>query len=73
MSGINVLVLVCSLGQTPNLADCDATNARYVIRLSPALVNSLICTHQGQSFLAGTELGKLAEDERLKVICKRAP
>ena len=70
---LTALILVCSVVVTPELRDCDRTNAVYVLRLSEETGNPATCMMQGQAYLAGTAIGReLREDERIKVMCVRA-
>jgi len=67
---LNALVLVCLLAVTPNIADCDRTNATDVIWLPAASANPTTCFMHGEAYVAGTAIGRnIASDERLKVIC----
>lgn len=70
---LTALVLVCSIALTPDLRDCDQTNARDVPRVPEAFASPASCFMHGQAFLAGTEIGRhLAADERVKVSCSRS-
>src|SRR5215470_14653978 len=67
------LILVCSVAVTPELRDCDRTNAVHVLQLPEETGNPLMCMMHGQAYLAGTAIGRdLRADERVKVICVRA-
>jgi len=67
---LNALVLVCSLAVTPNIANCDRTNATDVIWLPAASANPSTCFMHGEAYVAGTTIGRnITSDERLKVIC----
>lgn len=66
------LVLVCSLGVTPDLATCNADNALYVMRAPGEYASPNACLLRGQAYLAETSLaGNLTTNERLKVVCGR--
>jgi len=70
---LTALILVCSVAITPELRDCDRTNAVHVLQLPEETSNPVICMLHGQAYLAGTVLGReLHEDERVKVTCVRA-
>jgi hypothetical protein len=70
---LTALILVCSVAVTPELRDCDRTNAVYVLRLPEETGNPATCMMHGQAYLAGTAIGReLREDERIKVMCVRA-
>lgn len=65
-----VLVLVCSLAITPDLADCNKTNAVDVISLPEPYASPVTCFMHGEAYYAQTAMARdLAEDERIKVIC----
>jgi hypothetical protein len=65
-----ILVLVCSLSATPDLRNCDQSNALDVMRVPEETGNPATCFMHGQAYLAQTEIGRqLGEDERVKVIC----
>ena len=70
---LTALILVCSVAVTPELRDCDRTNAVHVLQLPEQSGNPLMCMMHGQAYLAGTAIGRdLRADERVKVICVRA-
>jgi hypothetical protein len=70
---LTALVLVCSLVVTPDLRECDQTNARDVLRVPEEFASPASCFMHGQAFLAGIEIGRqLAADERVKVTCSRS-
>ena len=65
------IVLICSVLATPDLRDCDETNARVVMVVPDAFASPITCAMHGQAYLAGTAIGRqLAESDRLKVICR---
>ena len=69
---LTALILVCSVTVTPDLRDCDAANARIVMRTPEAYANPVTCAMHGQAYLAETAVGRaLAADDRLKVVCMR--
>lgn len=69
---LTALVLVCSIATTPDLKDCDASNARVVMRVPAAYANSVTCAMHGQAYLAETAVGRaLGADDRVKVVCMR--
>ena len=70
---LTALVLVCSIAITPELRDCDRSNAVDVLQVPEAFGNPVMCMMRGQAFLAGTAIGRdLRADERVKVLCIRA-
>ena len=70
---LTALILVCSVAVTPELRDCDRTNAIHLLQLPEETGNPLMCMMHGQAYLAGTAIGReLREDERVKVMCVRA-
>ena len=69
---LTALILVCSMAATPDLRDCDASNARIVMRAPEGYTNPVTCAMHGQAYLAETAVGRaLAADDRLKVVCMR--
>jgi len=46
------LVLVCSLGVTPDLADCSRTNAVNEVRVPEEFGNPTTCLMHDQAYLA---------------------
>jgi hypothetical protein len=69
---LTALILICSLANAPNIADCSHINARHVVWVPETFSNPVTCLMHGQAYLAGTELGRdLAENERVKVLCLR--
>ena len=69
---LTALVLVCSLAVTPELRDCDQSNATDVMRVPEEFSNPMTCMMHGQAYVADTAVGRrLADDERVKVACTR--
>ena len=69
---LKALVLVCSLGVTPDLAACNTENAVYVMRAPGEYASPTTCLMRGQAYLAETSLAAgLTSNERLKVVCGR--
>jgi hypothetical protein len=69
---LSASVLVCSLSNTPALADCDRSNAVSVLDLREPFDSPIMCMMHGQAYLAGTEIGRqLAADEHVKIVCSR--
>jgi hypothetical protein len=67
---LTALILVCSIGVTPDLADCNPANARIVMRTPEAYTNPITCTMHGQAYLAETAVGRmLHKDDRVKIVC----
>jgi hypothetical protein len=71
---LTALVLVCSILVTPNLRDCDETNARVVMVVPAEFSSPVTCAMHGQAYIAGTAVGRnLADSDRVKVVCKPRP
>jgi hypothetical protein len=67
---LTAIVLVCSLALTPDLHDCNQSNATDVMRVPEEFGNPATCFMHGQAYLAGISIGRdLADDERVKVSC----
>ncbi|HEY2137071.1 MAG TPA: hypothetical protein VGH49_14360 [Xanthobacteraceae bacterium] len=70
---LTALVLICSLGVTPDLRDCTRDNAADVIRVPVESANPANCLMQGQAVLASTMIGRdLGADDRVKIVCARS-
>jgi len=70
---LTALVLICSLGVTPDLRDCTRANATAAMRVPDNFSNPATCFMHGQAYLAQTSIGEeLAENERVKVVCARS-
>ena len=70
---LTALVLICSVGITPDMHDCTADNATAVIRVPAEFANPATCFMHGQAYLAETSIGrKLYDGDRVKIICKRS-
>ena len=70
---LKALVLVCSIAITPDLRNCDQTNAVDVMMVPEEFGTPATCFMHGQAYVAQTEFGRqLAADERVKVACARA-
>jgi hypothetical protein len=68
---LTALVLVCSILVTPNLRDCDESNARVVMIVPMEFASPVTCAMQGQAYVAETAVGRsLAASDRVKVVCK---
>ncbi|MBV8753227.1 MAG: hypothetical protein JO328_10265 [Hyphomicrobiales bacterium] len=66
---LTAIILVCSTAITPELSDCNRSNAVHVLQL-PENANAVMCMLHGQAYLAATVLGReLRADERVKVVC----
>ena len=67
---LTALVLVCSIATTPNLRDCDASNARVIMRVPAAYTSPATCAMHGQAYVAETAIGRsLGSNDRVKVVC----
>ena len=68
---LTALVLICSVLVTPNLRDCDETNARMVMLVPEEFENPITCAMHGQVYVAETAIGRnLAKSDRIKVLCR---
>jgi hypothetical protein len=64
------LVLICSLTITPDLRECNRTNAVHVVQVPEQYSMPAGCFMHGQAYVAGTSIGQqLAENESVKVLC----
>jgi len=69
---LTALVLVCSLGASPDLAACNRDNAVYVMSVPGSFTSPTTCFLHGQAYLAETTLGRdLTQGDRVKVVCVR--
>jgi hypothetical protein len=67
---LSALLLVCSLAVTPNIHDCNRTNATDVIWMPETSANPSTCFVHAQAYVADTAIGRsITSDERLRVIC----
>ena len=70
---LTALILICSVTATPDLEDCNRSNAPTVMRLPAEFGNPATCFMHAQAYLAGTSIGREVEaDERIKVLCTRS-
>jgi hypothetical protein len=70
---LTALVLICSVGVTPDLRDCTRDNATAVMRVPAEFGNPATCFMHGQAYLAETSIGQeLAKHDRVKVVCARS-
>ncbi|QIG48406.1 hypothetical protein G5V57_12135 [Nordella sp. HKS 07] len=68
---LDALILVCTILVTPNLGDCNETNARVVMRAPEEFANPVTCALHGQALVAETAIGRtLGESDRVKIICR---
>lgn len=68
---LTALALICSILATPDLRDCDETNARVVMLVPESFTNPITCAMHGQAYIAGTAIGQnLAKSDRVKVVCR---
>jgi hypothetical protein len=64
------LVLICSLTITPDLRECNRTNAVHVVQVPEQYSMPASCFMHGQAYVAGTSIGEqLAANESVKVLC----
>lgn len=71
---LTALVFVCSLGTTPDIADCSRDNAIHVMHVPGTFASPVACFLHGQAYVAGISIGRnLAQDERVKVACMAQP
>ena len=67
---LTALVLVCSIVTTPDLRNCDLSNARMAMRVPETYASPAACAMQGQAYVAETAIGRnLAPEDRVKVVC----
>jgi hypothetical protein len=70
---LTALVLICAVAQTPDLRDCNRSNAVAVMRVPAEFGNPATCFMHGQAYLAETAIGQeMTAGERVKVVCARA-
>lgn len=68
---LNALVLVCTVLVTPDLRDCNETNARVVMVDPQEFSNPVMCAMHGQAYIAETAIGRtLGENDRVKIVCR---
>ena len=68
---LTAVVLICSVLATPNLRDCNESNARAVMLLPEEFGSPITCAMHGQAYVAETAIGRsLAESDRVKVVCR---
>ena len=64
------LVLICSLAITPDLYECNRTNAVHVVQVPEQYSMPASCFMHGQAYVAGTSIGQqLSDNESVKVLC----
>ena len=64
------LVLICSLAITPDLRECNRTNAVHVVQVPEQYSMPGSCFMHGQAYVAGTSIGQqLGDNESVKVLC----
>ena len=62
---LTALVLICSIAETPDLADCTYRNAATLMRVPAEFASPTTCFMQAQAYLASTPTGReLTPDER---------
>jgi hypothetical protein len=67
---LTAMILICSLANTPNIADCSQNNAIDVVWVPETFTNPVTCFMHGQAYIAGTSLGQnLGADERIRILC----
>lgn len=65
---LTAMLLICSVANTPNIADCSRANALDVLWLPELFSNPVTCFMHGQAYVAGSAVGRdLPENERVKV------
>lgn len=69
MQFFKVILLVCATS-VPR-GDCRIETAVQVIN-GPDAHNEIACGMKSQAYLAETQIGRLAEDEYLKILCRRS-
>jgi len=69
---LTALILICSLGTTPDLRGCTRDNAIDAMAVPESFASPVTCLMHSQAYLAETSLGRdLTENERVKVVCVR--
>jgi hypothetical protein len=67
---LTALILICSLANATNLADCTRQNALDVVAVPAAFANPATCFMHGPAYVAGTSIARdLPANEAIKVIC----
>jgi hypothetical protein len=70
---LTALMLICSIAETPDLADCTYRNAATLMRVPAEFASPTTCFMQAQAYLASTPTGReLTPDERVKIVCVRS-
>jgi hypothetical protein len=70
---LTALVLICSVGVTPDLGDCTRDRAITVMRVPAEFGNPATCFIHAQAYLAGSSIGQeLGPNDRVKIICVRS-
>jgi hypothetical protein len=68
---LTALVLICSILVTPDLRDCDESNARVVMLVPEVFASPVTCAMHAQAYVAETAIGRnLAHSDRIKVVCR---
>ena len=71
---LTAVVLICSVIATPDLRDCDETNARAVMLVPEEFASPITCAMHGQAYVAQTAIGEnLGGSDRVKVVCRSQP
>jgi len=71
---LTAVVLICSVIATPDLRDCDETNARVVMVVPQEFASPITCAMHGQAYVAQTAIAEnLAGSDRVKVVCRSQP
>jgi hypothetical protein len=69
---LTALILICSLGTTPDLRACTRDNAIDAMSVPESFGSPVTCLMHSQAYLAETSIGRdLTENERVKVVCVR--
>jgi hypothetical protein len=70
---LTAIILLCSVGTSPDLRDCSRDNAVTVMSMRAEFASPVTCLMHGEAYLAETALGQdLGPTERLKVACVRS-
>lgn len=68
---LTAMVLICSVANTPNIADCSRAPSMSFGYLSCSRTRSR-ASCMGRPYVAGSAVGRdLTENERVKVVCLR--
>src|SRR5687767_8030291 len=68
---LNAFIFVCTVLATPDLRNCNETNARVVMVAPQEFASPVTCALHGQAYVAETAIGRnLGASDRVKVVCR---